>query len=184
MLNQIQFGSRGLYCVASGREGGIKRSSDVYFLRLSGVTLQTGWIKDLLKTFNSLFSRLLSWKDREQGVAVCLSCSLYIYLSFSLQHLLHFSSQQYLKLFSHFFSKPLILTFEFRQNWEERKDLESLFFASLEHTITAPSSVSVSLWCAGCQLWRSSIVSWTSTCRCKGRPQQAAEHVWKFALFA
>lgn len=105
MLNQIQFGSRGLYCVASGREGGIKRSSDVYFLRLSGVTLQTGWIKDLLKTFNSLFSRLLSWKEREQGVAACLSCSLYIYLSFSLQHLLHFSSQQYLKLFSHFFFK-------------------------------------------------------------------------------
>lgn len=168
MLNRIQFGSGGLYCVAGGAKK-IKRSSDVSLLWLLGVTLQTGRIKDSLKTFNSPFSHLLSWKEHEQGVAACLSCSFHIYLSFSLQHLLYFSSQQYLKLFSLFFQNLLFSPLYSGKTRKKEKiwKVSSLLLLSthLLHTL-----LFLSLWCAGCQLLRSSIVSWTSTCRWERRP--------------
>lgn len=112
-----------------------------------------GGIKDSLKTFNTLFF-LPVGAERAVGRGQ-------LHLSPSSPRLgdtqAPFLASDVSK--THFFFTPLIIS-EFRQNFGRKNRCRR----SLLGTSQLQMPLSLSLWCADCQLWRSSIVSWTSTC--------------------
>lgn len=138
MLNQrhrIQFGNGALHCVAC-----CKNRSGLTSLCSWRVTLQPGGIKDAAKTINRLCSHFSGSMD-------CLHWELSVSCSFSFYH---FFSPQHSSSLPRLYStvsqapfllrcKPLILTFEFRQNSEEwisffllsTHNYNCLFFSSL-----------------------------------------------------
>lgn len=77
MLNQIQFGNSSLYCVVKVLKK--EKCFDISFLCSRGVTLQTGGIKDLLKTFNSFLSPF----ELKEPWAGCSSVSFMLLFSFT-----------------------------------------------------------------------------------------------------
>lgn len=170
MLDPIQTGSRGLYCVADRK----KKSSDVDFFVPDRSHVANWQNQRLAENFSTVFLVLL-WAERtlSRGVAPRLSCFPFIFASLLFFGPLEFTySPQYLKLLSCLSEILSLSPLNSGETEEKRKDAGSLFCASLAAHNDEPSCVfSVPLWWAWLQLWRSPIVSRTSTCRCSVKMQ-------------